>query len=171
MLMRIRVAPVDCARFRAAATQWLLRASVARCAPLAVAVPIDGITHAAMMAFTSAKSRLMMPECDDVRDTLHPFGGGCHRHTEARKSQRPERGRQLFVGRTMCVSTESIIGNTALRLLHAAFAFEREWLGDNRDRERSHSLASDAMMGAAPVPVPRQTGGDETPCRRLRALQ
>src|SRR5438309_1221605 len=49
-----------------------------------------------------------------------------------------------------------------MRIPHAAFAFEREWLGDNRDRERSHLASQRCNDGrGSGSGAAAQTGGDE----------
>ena len=118
-----------------------------------------------MIAFTSAKSRLMMPGI--VMMSEIPCTPWRRMSSATRKdSKKPASwatASSFSLGMTMVVSTDSInSANAALGLLHAALAFEGERLGDDGDGERAHFAGqrrddrSGAGAGAA-----AEAGGDE----------
>ena len=119
----------------------------------------------AMMVFTSAKSRLMMPGMvmmSEMPCTAWRRMSSATRN-DSKKPASCATASSFSLGMTMVVSTESISScNAALGLVLAALAFEGERLGDDRDGERAHLAGqrgddrSGAGAGAA-----AETGGDE----------
>ena len=118
-----------------------------------------------MIAFTSAKSRLMIPgNRDDVGDALHALAenvvGDAERFEEAGVLRHCE---QLFVGNhDGGVDGFHKLSDAAFRLLHAAFAFKGERLGNDRDGQRAH-LAGERRndRGRSGSGAAAESGGDE----------
>ena len=157
MLMRIPRAPSIAPASSKGEAMAFCAASVARRAPLAVAVPITAYPIPAMIAFTSAKSRLMMPGI--VMMSEMPCTP-CRRMSSATRkdSKKPAScatASSFSLGMTMVVSTESI----SSEMPRSACCIRRlpskaNGLVTTATVRAPISLASEAMIGAAPVPVP-----------------
>ena len=118
-----------------------------------IALPAFG-----MIAFTSAKSTLIMPGIVMMsRDALHALAEHVVRHLERFQQRLALLGHveQAVVGDgDDRVDPGLELGDAFLGEAEAARALEVERLGDDADGEGVHSRAISAMTGAAPVPVP-----------------
>ena len=141
MLMRMPRAPWIALSSSSGEAIARLAASTARFAPLAEAVPMtaypmprhDGL-HVGEVAVDDAGNR------DDVRNPLHALTQNVVGDTEGFEEAGSSRdGEQPLVGNhDGGVDRFHQFRDAALGLLHAAFAFERERLGHDRDGQRAH---------------------------------
>ena len=128
-----------------------------------------------MVAFTSAKSRLIMPGVTMM--SLMPWTAWRSRSSAALKDSKKlvPRGTRLSsrsLGIAMTVSTvEARRVEPSVREPHLARAFEAEGLGDHGDGERVEFLGqrSDHRGGAGPGAA-AHAGGDEDHVRALQQL-
>ena len=129
-----------------------------------------------MMVFTSAKSRLMMPGMVMMsRNALHGLAqdvvGDAERLEEARALL--DAFHQALVGdHDDGVDAADQFGQRLLGLLHAALAFEREGLGDDRDSERAELAREIRDHGrSAAAGAAAETGGDEHHVRAVERFE
>ncbi len=139
--------------------------------PDRTAVPITAWPMPAMVVFTSAKSRLMMPGI--VMMSLMPWTAWRSTSSAMRKLSKKARvlghGEQFFVGdHDHRVHTVEQFAESPLGLHQAALASKAKGLvtdGDGRDAP--FHFARDAITGArSPVPVPPPRRRLQTPCRQ-----
>ena len=132
-------------------------ASTARRSPLAVAVPITANPMPCMMAFTSAKSRLMMPGIvmmSEIPCTAWRRMSSAMRN-DSKNPAFCATASNFSLGITIIVSTESI--NSLMPFSPCCILrlpSKAKGLVTTATVSAPISLASDAMIGAAPVPVP-----------------
>src|SRR5580692_3846927 len=132
-------------------------ASMVRICPLAVAVPITAYPMRAMIVFTSAKSRLMMPGM--VMMSEIPCTP-CRRMSSATRkdSKNPAfsaTASNFSFGITIVVSTDSISSAMPFSAcVMRRFPSNENGLVTTATVSAPISQASEAMIGAAPVPVP-----------------
>ena len=119
----------------------------------------------AMMVFTSAKSRLMMPGMvmmSEMPCTAWRRMSSAMRN-DSKKPASLRHGQQLLVGDDdRGIHAIHQLGDAALGLVHAALAFEGERLGDHADGERAHlagQRGDDRRRAGAGAAA--QAGGDE----------
>ena len=132
-------------------------ACIARRSPLACAVPMTAKPMPAMMAFTSAKSRLMMPGMvmmSEIPCTAWRKMSSATRN-DSKKPAFCATAKSFSLGMTIMVSTESMssaipFSACCMRRLPS----KAKGLVTTATVSAPISLASDAMIGAAPVPVP-----------------
>ena len=157
MLMRMPRAPSMAPASSSGEAMAACAAAVARFSPRAVAVPITAYPMPAMMVFTSAKSRLMMPGMvmmSEMPCTAWRRMSSATRN-DSKKPASLATASSFSLGMTMVVSTESI---SSCRPRSAWFwrrlPSKANGLVTTATVRAPISLASEAMMGAAPVPVP-----------------
>src|SRR5476651_1891537 len=157
MLMRIPRAPSMAPSSNSGDEMAACAASMARRSPLAMAVPITAWPMPCMMVFTSAKSRLMMPgmvmmseiPCTAWRRMSSATRNDSKNPAFCATARRRSLGMTIMVS-TLSTNSDSPRSDWFMRRLPS----NANGLVTTATVSAPISLASDAMMGAAPVPVP-----------------
>ena len=165
MLMRMPRAPSIAPASSSGEAMAFCAASMARSCAAGRGRAHHGISHAGHDGFHVGEVAVDdAGNGDDVGDALHALAedvvGDAERLEEAGVLGDRE---QLFVGDDDGgVDRIHQFGDAALGLLHAAFAFEGEWLGHHRNRERAHFAGERGDDGSGTgAGAAAQAGGDE----------